>query len=67
MSDQLGELVRAIVGCEWGRGIAIADDLEPCEDIAVAIVVLHRGDEECDFKLCEKHRQRVLEVTEPHV
>lgn len=60
----LGGLVKELLGCQWGRGISHPDDLLPCNEQAVQIVVLHDGDAEVGFKFCAKHRDLVLRETE---
>lgn len=62
VKDQLHELL----GCEFGHGrIAHQDDLAPCDQQAVQIVALHDGPHERRFKLCEKHRDLVLNESTP--
>jgi hypothetical protein len=60
-----GGLIQELLGCQWGRGIARADDLEPCSQRAVQIVVLHQGEHQVSLKLCARHRDIVLEESTP--
>lgn len=59
-------VVQELLGCAWGRHIALPDDREPCPEQAVQIVVLHDGPEERELKLCARHRDLVLAETTPH-
>lgn len=62
----LSDIIRELVGCEWGRNIRTADDDEPCNEQAHNIIVLHEGKASMPFKLCARHRDRVLAETTPH-
>jgi len=53
-------LVGALLGCQWGSDIAHPDDLLPCSERAVQIVVLHDGPRKMAFKLCARHRDLAL-------
>lgn len=59
-------IFQELLGCQWGRDIATKDDSEPCSEQAVQIVVLHAGEHERGFKLCERHRDRILNETQLH-
>jgi hypothetical protein len=60
------ELMRQLIGCSWGHGIATPDDATPCTEKAVQIVVLHIGEEEREFRFCAKHLERINSETTPH-
>lgn len=60
-------MVQELIGCAWGRRLGTPDDTEPCNEQAVQIVVLHDGGDEKAVKLCPKHRDRILQETDPHV
>jgi hypothetical protein len=59
-------MVQELLGCAWGRHIALPDDREPCQDQAVQIVVLHDGPKVRALELCARHRDLVLAGTTPH-
>lgn len=59
----IGGLMQELLGCEWGRRISAPDDQEVCHERADQIVVLHEGDAEAGFKLCSRHRDRVMQET----
>lgn len=64
--NTLGELVDELLGCQWGPGsIQHRDDLLPCDRAAVQVVVLHDGPKTMSFKLCEKHRDIVMNESTP--
>lgn len=60
------DLIHELIGCAWGRTVATPDDLRPCEEQAVRIIVLHDGPREAAFKFCAHHVDRVMEETNPH-
>lgn len=61
-------VLHELLGCAWGRTISTADDPKLCDEKAAQIVVLHNPENgrEQAFKLCAKHRDRVLAETTPH-
>lgn len=65
----MSDMIQALLGCSWGRrgGISSRDDVEPCLERAAQIVVIHHGADEVEVRLCERHRDRVLSETTPHV
>jgi hypothetical protein len=58
-------IVRELLGCEWGRALSTPDDTVPCEERAVGYVVVHDGDAEAAFKLCQRHHDRLSQETTP--
>lgn len=63
---QMSGLVHELLGCEWGHTIKTLDDIEPCQEQAVRIIVLHAFGEQESFKFCAKHIERIQQETEPH-
>lgn len=59
-------LVQELLGCQWGRAVSLPDDKEPCPRTAVGYVVLHDGPATLPLKLCDEHRKRIEEETDPH-
>ncbi len=64
----IGDQVRELIGCHWGRGLAVEADREPCGARATRMVILHDGDDRqtSPIKLCERHYALVIELTAPH-
>lgn len=60
-------ILQALLGCEWGRSVKTPDDMEPCDQPAAQIVVVHQGDAEIGFRLCPRHRDRIFQETTPRV
>jgi hypothetical protein len=62
----LPSIVQELIGCAWGRKLASPDDAEPCDEQAVRIIVLHHDGEELEVRLCGRHADAVVELTDPH-
>lgn len=66
-NDIVVEMVSHLLGCAWGRSISAPGDQERCNEQAKTIVILHDGNKTAEFKLCDKHRDRVFQETDPHI
>lgn len=64
--ETLGGLVFSILGCEWGRKVALPDDKLPCTRQAVQRLVLHDGPITLCFQFCAEHFAVVEGQTDPH-
>lgn len=67
-SGPFGQLAQRLIGCDWGRSIVVASDMEPCGRQATQRVVVH-GDEvggRRELKLCDPHYELVVAETDPH-
>lgn len=67
VTEPLDTMVQRLLGCEWGRSIALPADMRPCDRQATERVVLHGGEvgEGRLFQLCEQHHDLVLSETDP--
>jgi hypothetical protein len=60
----VAELLHTLLGCSWGHVVSTPDDLEPCDQDAVQIVIVHDGPWSKDLRLCQRHVDRLaLETT----
>lgn len=59
-------IIQHLLGCAWGRSLSTPDDTEPCPDKADRIVILHKGTEEHEVRLCLRHVERVKQESVPH-
>lgn len=68
MTEPLDTMVQRLLGCEWGRRIALPADMQPCGQRATRRVMLHGSSAEGDFmvQLCDPHGDVVLSLTDPH-
>lgn len=59
--------IQALLGCEWGRRIALPDDRAECSERAVQRMMLH-GDTgpRALVQLCRAHFDKVSDLTDPH-
>lgn len=67
-SDPFGQQARRLIGCEWGRVVALPADMNLCHRQATRRVVVH-GDEvggQRELKLCDAHYELVASETDPH-
>lgn len=64
----LAGALSSLLGCDWGRRIALPGDQDPCGEQAVQRVVLHGHPDDGDFdvKLCQPHADIVIAETDPH-
>jgi len=58
-------MLHNLLGCEWGRKIALAENREPCEADAVQRIALHGPNGHLVVQLCDRHRALVLDLTDP--
>ena len=60
-------MVHRIIGCDWGRLIALPNNREPCCAQAATRTVLHdpHGGQ-LMVQLCAEHHHILLEQTDPH-
>lgn len=65
---RIQDAIHSLLGCQWGRRVALPGDREPCALKAEQIVVLHGHPVDGEFavKLCAAHRDRVVAETKPH-
>lgn len=63
-------LLHSLLGCEWGRRIALPEDMEPCAEQAVGMTCVHAPPgvepEEMVFKLCRRHHELLETQCVPH-
>jgi hypothetical protein len=59
-------IAQGLIGCSWGRGVAMADDMAPCPEQATRITVLHDGPRGYEVRLCPHHHLVMLSETDPH-
>lgn len=56
----------ALLGCEWGRGIASTTDRDPCPLPAEGYWALHNAGQVLYVRLCDRHLEVVDGETVPH-
>lgn len=63
----LHPVLQQLLGCAWGRTVAMTGDAEPCPKRAERIVVFHAGETQVEARLCAHHLEIALRETTPHV
>jgi hypothetical protein len=66
VADVVADLLQRLLGCEWGRGLCLPEDREPCPAMAAVQVALHGDGAPRLFRLCSKHFTTVQRETDPH-
>jgi len=60
MTDIITALAYASAGvCQYGRGITIGDDRQPCSEWADQLVHVTDDDGQANFCLCRRHREQL--------
>lgn len=56
----------ALLGCDWGRKIALPGNTTPCTRAAEERIVLHNGGRQVVVQMCDEHGALIKAETEPH-
>lgn len=64
--DKILMMVHGLISCDWGRNVGLPDDQEPCPEQAQQRFAIHLGDEQIILQVCDHHKMRLYEHTDPH-
>lgn len=64
-------LLDGLLGCAWGKRVAVEGDTEPCPEQARKIMILHAppglAPDASEFRFCDAHHAKMMELTSSHL
>lgn len=67
LSAMIKDITHQLIGCCWGRIIWTEADPAECQSQAIQDIVLYHADgEQVPVRVCETHRDLLMEISTPH-